>query len=286
MDQTPRQRRFVRSVVDRQSKIQNPKSKIPMVIDCHMHVRAAKDGSLDTEYCDATIEAGDLLGIDLFCVVDLQLTGPLTYVEFHAANERVKQAIARHPTRYRGYCYVNPSDPKALDEIRERVKNDGFIGVKLYNQHFIDDDVVAPVLKLASEWQIPVLSHAGRPNDPVTQKLQPHISDAARFVRVAQRFPELILIEGHIGGGGDWEWALKHLRESETVYLDTSGSVIDEWMVDRAVEAVGVDRLLFATDMTMEGGVGKILDANLTDEERARVLGANFEAILRKRAVP
>jgi hypothetical protein len=257
-----------------------------MVIDCHMHVRAAKDGTLDTEYCDATIEAGDLLGIDLFCVSDLQLTGPLTYAEFHGANERVKQAIARHPKRYRGYCYVNPADPQALDEVRERVKGDGFVGVKLYNQHFVDDDVVAPVLQLASDWQIPVLCHAGRPNDPLTKKLQPNISDAAHFVRAAQRFPKLILIEAHIGGGGDWEWALKHLRDAPTVYLDTSGSVIDEWMVDKAIGALGVDRILFGTDMTMEGGVGKILDADLSDDQRARILGGNYEGILTRRAVP
>ena len=256
-----------------------------MVIDCHMHVRAAKDGSLDTAYCDATIEAGDLLGIDVFCVSDLQLTGPLTYDEFHGANERVKQAIARHPKRYRGYCYVNPSDPKAIDEMKTRVKDDGFIGIKLYNQHFIDDDIVAPILQLASDWEIPVLSHAGHPMDPTTQKLQPNISDAAHFVRAAQRFPKLILIHAHLGGGGDWEWALKHLREAPTVYLDTAGSVIDEWMVDKAVAALGVERILFATDMTMEGGVGKILDANLSDEQRARVLGENFAALLEKRAV-
>lgn len=251
-----------------------------------MHVRARKeDGQLDTDYCDATIEAGDLLGIDIFCVSDLQLTGPLTYTEFHAANERVKQAIARHPKRYRGYCYVNPSDPKAVEEIRRRVKNDGFIGIKLYNQHFIDDDVVAPVLELASEWQIPVLCHAGRPNDPVTKQLQPNISDAAHFVRAAQRFPRAILIEAHIGGGGDWEWALKHLRDAPSVYLDTSGSVIDEWMIDKTIDAIGVERMLFGTDMTMEGGVGKILDATLTPGQRARVLGGNFEAILARRAV-
>ena len=49
-----------------------------MVIDCHMHVRAAKDGSLDTEYCDATIEAGDLLGIDVFCVSQVFLRAKAT----------------------------------------------------------------------------------------------------------------------------------------------------------------------------------------------------------------
>lgn len=256
-----------------------------MVIDCHMHVRKRDDGSLDESYCDLTIEAGDLLGIDVFCVSDLQLTGPLKYEDFHAANDRVAAAIRKYPDRYRGYCFVVPSDPKALDEVTLRVRDEGFIGIKLYNQHFIDDPVAVPVLERAAEWQIPVLVHAGYPMDPTTRRLQPFISNARHIANAARQFPELILIEAHLGGGGDWEWALKHLREAPTVFLDTSGSVVDEWMMDKAVEAIGHERLLFGTDMTMEGGVGKVLDADLSEAQRKRVLGDNMAAILARKAV-
>lgn len=256
-----------------------------MVIDCHMHVRGRPDGSLDVEYCDGTIEAGDLLGIDLFCISDLQLRGPLRYDDFHAANDRVAAAIQRYPDRYRGYCFVNPGAPRALDEITQRVRDEGFIGIKLYNQYTVDEPVVEPIIERAIEWQIPILHHAGYSRDPDTRARQPRISDASHFARAAQRYPEAILIEGHIGGGGDWEWALKCLREAPSVYLDTSGSVVDESMVDRCVEYLGVERVLFATDMTMEGGVGKILDADLTEEQRARILGGNFEALLERRNV-
>ncbi|HOZ49434.1 MAG TPA: amidohydrolase family protein [Candidatus Hydrogenedentes bacterium] len=256
-----------------------------MLIDCHMHVRGRPDGSLDEEYCDRTIEAGDLLGIDVFCISDIDLTGGARYERFHQANDRVKQAVERYPGRYLGYCFVNPGDPRALDEVRQRVRDEGFIGVKLYHQYRIDEPVQEPLLELATAWQIPVLMHAGHPTDPDTMARQPRISDAAHFVRAARRFPEAILIEGHIGGGGDWEWALKHLREAPSVYLDTSGSVVDEWLVDRCVESIGVERLLFATDMTMEGGVGKVLDADLTEAQRRKILGESFQAILDRRAV-
>lgn len=256
-----------------------------MVIDCHMHVRMGADGKLDKHYCDWTIEAGDLLGIDVFCVSDLQLTGDLRYEDFHEANDRVAAAVTRHPDRYRGYCFVNPGDPKALEEVTQRVRDEGFIGIKLYNQYFIDDPVVEPILKQASEWQVPVLVHAGYLADAENKARQPRTSHAGHFVNAAKRFPEAMLIEGHIGGGGDWEWALKHLREAPSVYLDTSGSGIDEWMIDRCIEEIGVERLLFATDMTMEGSVGKVLDATLSEADRARVLGENFQAVLDRRAV-
>jgi len=250
-----------------------------------MHVRQRPDGSLDTRFCERTIEAGDALGIDVFCVSDLDLDGDVGYERFHASNNRVRQALELHPSRYRGYCFVNPADPKALDEITQRVRDEGFIGIKLYKQYTIDDPVQRPLIERAIAWHIPVLMHAGKPRDPATLAHQPHISTAEHFARAARMYPDAILVEGHIGGGGDWEWALKHLREAPSVYLDTSGSVVDEWMVDRCVEELGVGRLLFATDMAMEAGVGKVLDAGVSRADRARILGDNFSAILDRRSV-
>lgn len=256
-----------------------------MVIDCHMHVQGNADGSLDEEYCANTIEAGDLLGIDVFCVSDLKLDGPVQYEDFHAANERVKVAVAKYPERYKGYCFVNPGDNRAMDEITQRVRDEGFVGIKLYNHFTIDDPIQEPIIERAIEWQVPLLMHAGYPTDAATRERQPHISNAAHFVNAAKRYPEAIFIEAHIGGGGDWEWCIKHLREAPSVYFDTSGSVIDEWVVDMCAKELGVDRMLFATDMTMEGGVGKILDADLTEDERTQVFGGNFKGILDRRAI-
>lgn len=254
-----------------------------MVIDAHMHVRARSDGGLDESYCDRTIEAGDLFGIDVFCVSDLELNGPLRYEQFHRANERVREAMLRYPTRFRGYCFVNPADRKALDEVTQRVQDEGFAGIKLYNQYRIDDPIQEPIIERAIAWGIPVLMHAGHCTDPESMTAQPWISDASHFAALARRYPDAILIEAHIGGGGDWEWALKHLREAPSVYLDTAGSVVDEWMIDRCVEELGVGRLLFATDMTIEGGIGKILDAGLDESQRAAILGGNFASILARR---
>jgi len=251
-----------------------------------MHVRKGPDNTLDLNYCEQTIKAGDILGIDVFCISDLELTGDLRYDTFHAANDRVREAISRFPGRYKGYCFINPGDPRALDEVRQRVRDEGFIGIKLYNQYRIDEPVCEPVLKLATEWQLPIMMHAGHLTDPRTLLRQPRISDAEHFANAARRFPEALLIEAHIGGGGDWEWAIKHLRDVSSVYVDTSGSVIDEWMIDRCVQELGVHRLLFGTDMSMEAGVGKILDASLSDEERQMVFGKNYMSLLARRNVP
>jgi hypothetical protein len=49
------------------------------------------------------------------------------------------------------------------------------------------------------------------------------------------------------------------------------------------VRCLGVGRLLFATDLNFETGVGKILAANLTQTERRQIFFDNFNGILRKR---
>lgn len=54
-------------------------------------------------------------------------------------------------------------------------------------------------------------------------------------------------------------------------------------MVDFAVKCLGVRRLLFATDLSFENGVAKILAAKLTEAERHRIFFDNFNEILRKR---
>ena len=54
-------------------------------------------------------------------------------------------------------------------------------------------------------------------------------------------------------------------------------------MIEMAVRDLGAERLLFGTDMTMEGGVGKILGANITAEKREMIFWKNMQNILAQR---
>jgi hypothetical protein len=110
----------------------------------------------------------------------------------------------------------------------------------------------------------------------------PNTSIPDDFAAIGRRYPEAIFVEGHIGGGGDWEWMCKTIREVPNVYLDTSGSVSDEGMIDFAVRTLGVERLLFATDMNFESGVGKILAAKLTEQQRRAIFYDNYAGILER----
>jgi hypothetical protein len=124
--------------------------------------------------------------------------------------------------------------------------------------------------------------HAGHPTTDDSIPNQPRLSSGEHFVRTARRYPEAKLICAHIGGGGDWEWQLKALREVPSVFLDTSGSVIDQGMVERCVRDLGVQRLLFGTDMNLARSVGKLLAARITERQRERIFGLNFSELLQR----
>jgi len=252
-----------------------------MRIDCHMHVSGgpAQWGWGDN---DRIIEAADLLGIDQLCCSIPVTRGMPTMDEVRACNDAVLEAMRRYPERILGYCFVCPGYPEALDEI-DRCLDQGMMGIKLYNQYKIWDPAVRATIEKAIQERIPILEHAGYQTTPKYQAQQPNISHAGDFVRVAREYPEAMLIEAHIGGGGDWEWAIKQLRQAPSVYLDTSGSVIDDGMVEMAARELGADRLLFGTDMSMEAGVGKVLGADLPAEDKEKIFWRNMSAILQRR---
>lgn len=252
-----------------------------VVIDAHNHL--AHHGRANWAEDDRKlIAAADRLGIDQLCCSILPPERPTTMEGFRQCNAWLREAIGRYPGRILGYCFVNPGyGQAALDEIRRYVEEHGFIGVKLYNDYRVTDPVVAPVLELAARLRVPILQHAGHTS--WLPSPQPNISDAGHLAEAARRFPDTMLICAHICGGGDWEWSIKALRDANSVYFDTSGSVADEGTVELAVRTLGAARVLYACDLSMTASTGRIRGAAIRERERQMILGENMRGILARR---
>ncbi len=260
-------------------------------IDAHNHVWSAtglgSGGPFDPRQARRLLEAADRLGIDRLCVSSPLLADSPTPAEVCAVNDLVLEAM-RFSDRFLGFCFVNPGyRDEALRELERCILKGGMAGIKLYHQYLICDPVMFPLMARAAEWRAPVLMHAGKLCDRQSLQDEPRISDASHFLKAAAMFPETVLIQGHIGGGGDWEWNLRHLEQRRpNLYLDLSGSVIDAGIVRRALASLGEDHLLFATDQSFEEGVGKILDAGLTEAQLQKVFSGNLQGILARRKAP
>lgn len=262
-------------------------------IDIHNHVRDRRRGSgglsgeLDTAHADALLARSQKLGIDCLCISTPLNTEAPTPDQVRAANDVVLEAMA-HSERFLGFCFLNPGYAReSLDEMDRCIVDGGMVGVKLYNQYVVCDPTQSQVMGRAAEMGVPVLMHAGKLMDAETRARQPRISDASHFVKAAAMYPETTLIQGHIGGGGDWEWNLRVLEEAPAnVHIDTSGSVIDAGIVDCTVAVMGPERVLFATDGILEEGVGKVLEAELSDGDRDQVFAGTARRLLSQRRVP
>ncbi|KAB7530098.1 amidohydrolase family protein [Flagellimonas olearia] len=244
-------------------------------IDAHNHTGNFPD----------MIESMDRVGIQWAAISDLQ--GKNTPENFRKSNDVVLKAVKQYPGRFLGKCRINPGYTKeALEEI-DRCVDQGMVMLgELYDEYKANDPVYYPIIERCIDHKVPILIHSAnilglwREGYPkVGSSINTSIAD--HFVDIGKRYPEALIICGHIGGGGDWEYVCRVLRNAPTVYLDTSGSVSDEGMIDMAVEHLGVDRLLFATDVNYETGVGKIMSANLTEKERKKIFFENFNNLLK-----
>lgn len=255
-------------------------------LDAHHHVFSAVNRpNADWSEVDNLIEAADLLGIEkLFCSKPVTAGAMANIDTVRDANDAVLAAMKRHPGRIVGYCFVQPGNGVAALEEIDRCLDAGMIGIKLYNQFKFTAPEVFPVAEKCIQRRIPFLGHSAFLTDPRTLALQPKTSHALDFCALAKRYPELILIMGHVNGGGDWEWAIKGLRECDNVFIDTSGSVLEDQTIELCVKHLGHKRVIFATDGTMEGSVGKVLAADLTAEQREDIFWRNFQKILARRA--
>lgn len=275
---SPTRREFGAALTGTAAMAQSARAR---VIDAHNHLSHHGRASW-AEDDRKLVEAAGKLGIDQLCCSILPPERPTTLEGFRQCNQWLVEAIRRFPGRILGYVFVNPGYGKeALEEIRHYVEDEGFIGIKLYNDYRVTDPVVAPVLELAAKLRVPILHHAGHTS--WLPSPQPNISDAGHIARAARDFPETTLICAHMCGGGDWEWSVKALREAPGVYLDTSGSVADEGTVEFAVRTLGAGRLLFATDLSLTASVGRMRGAQITEAERRQMMGDNMARILGRR---
>lgn len=234
-----------------------------MLIDVHAHFLHDRTPRNDWRERNASrLRAGERIGITTHVASILGSWGHTspTYfpslVDIRYGNDALLALQRQHPGLIRGYVTVNPNYPsEALAEIA-RCLDDGMIGIKLAASRRANDSLVDPICHAAAERGVPVLHHVwqSRRGEYAGQEA----SDAWELGELARRHPGVIFLLAHIGGGGDWLESLPAIRDIANVMVDLSGSGVDGGMLEACLETIGVQRLLWGCDLTMETGWAKL----------------------------
>lgn len=200
-------------------------------------------------------------------------------VVFSLPNELTLKAVKKYPERLIGFIWINPHQgEKALKQIDQAVLEWGFKGIKMHpllDAYLPDQDIVYPVMERARKYRIPVLFHCGHP----PWSLPWHFSS------LADRFPDVTIILGHMGHGhivyinGAIDVAKKH----DNIYLETSGMPMHS-KIKEAIEVLGADRVLYGSDMPFGHPAYEILKvkvSGISEEDLRLVLRENILRMLR-----
>ncbi|RJS84471.1 amidohydrolase [Candidatus Bathyarchaeota archaeon] len=244
------------------------------IIDAHVHLFSGKRFNVNEEL----IRQADINGIEWLCVSSLgrvwSYTPPLE--RCIEANNDVLRFMSLHPNRVLGWCYINPREEGAIQEIERCIKA-GMIGIKLWVACKACEPPVFRVIEKAIELDVPVLQHSWF---KATGNL-PHESTPNDVKILAERYPEAKIIMAHLGG--DWELGLKAVRKCENVYVDTSGNYPEMGMIEAAVNELGAERVVFGSDAPGRNfcvEISKIMAADINQKDRELILRGNMLRLL------
>ena len=194
---------------------------------------------------DRYLRIMDAAGIDKSCV------SPPIISDHWRANEYTVNFVAAHPDRFIGVAFVTPHYPEEVVPVLEMAfGQQGLAFIKIYPDFFgkpIDDEAYVPVFEFADERGLMVKSHATFPFDPEGTTIP------GRFSALSNRFPNVT-------------WILAHAGSTEYV-----------------VRNAGADKVLYGSDtplMDSRQEIGKILTADLPEDDKRKVLGLNAMRLL------
>jgi predicted TIM-barrel fold metal-dependent hydrolase len=203
-------------------------------------------------------------------------------------NDRLADAVQRHPTRLAAFAALPTANPDAAAaELERTVRDLGFRGTMIHGHtdgRFLDDPCYLPILERAEALDVPIYLHPTRPPAAVADAyfggFSPRVSaslatsgwgwhaeNGLHVLRmilrgVFDRLPGLQLVIGHLGEmlpfmlnriDGKLPQSVTGLQQSISGYFHTNIHVTTSGQLAVApllatLAEVGADRILFAVD--------------------------------------
>ncbi len=236
------------------------------------------------------------------------------------ANDRLYQAIQKHPARFAGFAALPTADPEAAAQELERcVSKLGFKGAMIHGHtrgSFLDERKYWTIFERAQALGVPIYLHPTLPHPEAVKAYFEGYEELARagwgfavdtschflrivFAGVFDAYPRLRIILGHLGEGlpfamhrlNDHTWrsaARRGLKKTPLQYLrdnllvTTSGNWYEPAFLCTLL-ALGADNILFAIDWPYEAnktGIEFLRKISISEGDRQKIAHLNAERVL------
>ncbi len=234
------------------------------IIDFHGHLGSSKwyhiaDGDMDSVYYEVK-----RFNVNRSVVFSFTVAAG----DPEPGNDLITAAMMRYPRHFVGLCGVNPWHPGEMIAELERCWPLGFSGIKLiphYQQYPETGEGIRQAVEWANERNAIVLNHFWGPNDWLDE--------------LARDYPNATLVTGHLN--------IEHaevINRRGNVYLCTCEPLM-YGQVENMVTQVNVEKILFGSDISdlpIALGLGPILHARISDEDKRKIIGGNAERLLER----
>ena len=277
---------------------------------------------MDAKRLAAMDEAGIDVAVLSFGAPGPQGFGPEIAIPMaRDANDRLHEAVRRHPTRFAGFASLPTADPAAaVEELERCVTTLGFVGAMIHGHtqgSFLDEKKYWPIFERAEVLDVPLYLHPTAPHPAVMEAYFGDYEELARsawgfavdtgchflrimFSGVFDAYPRLKIILGHLGEGlpfamhrlQEHSWQAAKRRGLERTPLDyirenllvtTSGNWYEPAFLCTLL-ALGADKILFAADWPFEANkvASSFLEnLSISDADRERIASLNAQRELR-----
>lgn len=267
-----------------------------MIIDFHTHIfpekiakrtiellSAKADIPAHTDGCaSGLIKSMERAGIDISVALPV-VTSPSQFESVNRFALEINKKYENQKRRIISFAGIHP----ACDDIEGKmrfIKAQGFLGVKLhpdYQGTYFDDDGYVRIIKMASELDLIVTTHAGIdigfPGEPV--RCTPN-----RVLNLYKRVSHEKLVLAHMGAAGMENEVYEKLA-GLNLYLDTAYVLrfISKELFTKILEKHGDDKMLFATDCpwsSQSGDLDILRSMKLDSMTEEKLLEANARRLL------
>lgn len=192
-------------------------------------------------------------------------------------NRASEDAVRRFPDRLRAYMTINPNFPDAIerDLASYEASRTVYVGFKFlsdYHKKKLTSPENAPAWEYAQQRGLFVLAHTWSGSN---------FNGAEEVEACAERYDRVKFFLGH-SLHDDWDAAIRIALIHPNVYLELTAVLDNRGAIEKMVGEVGSERLLFGTDLpwfSPHQGVGAVLSAAISDEDRHNILHRNAERL-------